>query len=353
MARRKRKYGLRAVSVVLGTTAVFLAIGMRLSPDLSTDLLVPKLLWPLGRLMLFIGLGLFAGQVIEAAGWTGTLALLARPLFRYGRLGNRCSAAFTTAFLSGAAANAMLLDFYRENRISRKQLFLTNLVNQLPAYFLHLPTTFFIVIPLTGWAGGLYFILTLTATLVRTAGFLVYGHLVLPPQRDTGRQTKGPGTDGPSEKSDWRNIIKAIRQKLPPRLIGIGIYVIPIYVFIYVINALGFFSLAQAWLAGFVTTAFVPIESLSVVVLSFAAEFTSGFAAAGALMDAGVLTVKQTVLALLIGNVVAFPIRALRHQLPRYMGIFSPRMGTQLLLMGQGFRMLSLLIVGGVYYVVG
>ncbi len=89
------------------------------------------------------------------------------------------------------------------------------------------------------------------------------------------------------------------------------------------------------------------------VILSFAAEFTSGFAAAGALLDAGVLTTKQTVLALLIGNIVAFPVRALRHQLPRYIGIFAPKMGTQLLLMGQGFRIMSLVFVGYIYYLVG
>ena len=88
----------------------------------------------------------------------------------------------------------------------------------------------------------------------------------------------------------------------------------------------------------------------SFVILSFAAEFTSGFAAAGALLNAGMLTVKQTVLALLTGNIVAFPIRAIRHQLPRYIGIFSPKMGTQILLLGQGFRILSLMVVGAIYF---
>jgi hypothetical protein len=55
----------------------------------------------------------------------------------------------------------------------------------------------------------------------------------------------------------------------------------------------------------------------------------------------------------LIGNVLAFPIRALRHQLPRYIGIFSPKMGTQLLLMGQGFRVSSIIIMGVIYFYVG
>ena len=112
---------------------------------------------------------------------------------------------------------------------------------------------------------------------------------------------------------------------------------------------MGLFNLARKWLAGYVVTTFMPVEALSVVILSFAAEFTSGFAAAGALMDAGVITTKQTVIALLVGNIVAFPVRALRHQLPRYIGIFSPKMGTQLLLMGQSFRVISLVLVGVVF----
>jgi hypothetical protein len=57
--------------------------------------------------------------------------------------------------------------------------------------------------------------------------------------------------------------------------------------------------------------------------------------------------------ALLAGNVLAFPIRALRHQLPHYMGIFQPRMGTQLLVMGQILRIGSLMLVGAVYILVG
>jgi hypothetical protein len=94
------------------------------------------------------------------------------------------------------------------------------------------------------------------------------------------------------------------------------------------------------------------MESLSLVVLSFVAEFTSGFAAAGALMDAGMLTVKQTVLALLVGNVLAFPLRALRHQLPHYMGIYAPRVGAELLVLGQVFRVASIIGVGVLFYIV-
>jgi hypothetical protein len=314
------------------------------------QLLLHKLFGPLLRLLLFIGIGLIAGQIIEATGWTRPLAAIALPAFRFGNLGARCSAAFTTAFFSGVAANAMLLEFYKEERISRRQLFLANFVNQFPAFFLHLPTTFFIVIPLTGWAGGLYFLITFSATVLRTAAFLVYGHWRVKPA--TEHVALDPiGSVSPHRKKTVRDIWQAIKERLPGRLTNIGIWVVPIYITVFFLNAMGVFDQIRQGLAQVVTFSVVPIESLSVVILSFAAEFTSGFAAAGALMAAGVLTVKQTVMALLIGNVVAFPIRALRHQLPHYMGIYRPKTGLQLLIMGQGFRVLSIILVGLLYYV--
>ena len=350
MGRSPAKPRYRALAVSLLLALAMLLAGVAWIEGVTWSQVSSRLLWPLARLVFFITAGLALGQVIEASGWTRYLAFVAGPLFRFGHLGSRCSAAFTTAFFSGAAANAMLLEFYQEGRITRRELFLTNLVNQLPAFFLHLPTTFFIVIPLTGRAGGLYFLLTFLAALLRTAAFLVYGHLRLPPREPQEVQTRKAADRSCRRHSE--SILQGLRRKLPVRLTGVLVFVVPIYVAVFMVNAAGLFALLQHRLADFVATRFIPMEALSLVVLSFAAEFTSGFAAAGALLQSGVLTIKQAVMALLIGNVVAFPIRALRHQLPRYVGIFSPKMGTQLLLLGQGFRILSLVLVGLVYWVV-
>ncbi|MDY6824596.1 MAG: nucleoside recognition protein [Thermodesulfobacteriota bacterium] len=328
-------------------SAAILAAGLLLIDGLTAEQAGRRLLLPLLRLMGFITLGLAAGQIIEASGWTHALSVLARPFFRFGNLGERCSAAFTAAFISGVTANAMLLDFYREKTITRQQLFLTNFVNQLPAYFLHLPTTFFIVLPLTGKAGVLYYVLTLLATLIRTALFLVYGRLFIKTPETVTSDTGRTGHRKPNT-----GIFQGIRRKLPARVMSVAVYVLPIYIAVFVVNELGFFKLANQFVTRTFTLTFLPVESLSVVVLSFAAEFTSGFAAAGALLDAGVITVRQTVMALLIGNVLAFPVRALRHQLPRYMGIFSPKMGAQILLLGQLFRVLSIITVGVVYFLI-
>lgn len=348
MSRKRSKLRLRAVVISLLVSAAALIVGFYAVDGIHFQSLLKRLFWPLLRLLSFIGIGLVLGQIIEATGWTRYLAVAAMPAFRYGNLGRHCSAVFTTAFFSGVAANAMLMEFYKEGAISRKQLFLSNLLNQFPAYFLHLPTTFFIVIPLTGRAGALYFLLTFSAALIRSIALLIYGHLKLEKPAVAESDPREKDVPGPRRKTT--SIWKGIRHRLPVRLTNIAIYVIPIYIAVYILNAMGLFETIRSSLARFTSVAILPLESLSLVIISFAAEFTSGFAAAGALMQAGVLTIKQTVLALLIGNIVAFPIRALRHQLPHYMGIYEPKTGIQLLLLGQSVRVVSLILIGFIYY---
>ena len=351
MAHQEVKSDLKPLLVSFFISGGVLFAGFFLIEDLNADRVASRLLWPLTRLMLFISVGLIAGQIIEATGWTNTLAVLARPLFRFSNLGSHCSAAFTAAFFSGVSANAMLFDFYKEGKITRSQLFVSNFMNQLPAFFLHLPTTFFIVIPLTGWAGALYFLLTFAAVMLRTICLAVYGHSGLSKNEAAADEKIKSKMAANAKKAG--NIWQGIKKKFPRRIKRIVMYVVPIYILIFILNDMGLFKMARQWLSGYVVTTFIPMEALSVVILSFTAEFTSGFAAAGALLDAGILTVRQTAIALLIGNIIAFPIRALRHQLPHYIGIYAPKMGVQLLAMGQGLRIVSIMLVGVVYYYVG
>jgi hypothetical protein len=346
MQRRKDSLSRRRLGIALVLSAALLLAGTLVLDTVQWHMVWRRMLIPLVRLLTFITLGLAVGQMIEAAGWTGKIGKLGAPLFRFAHLGPQCSAAFSTAFISGTAANAMLYEFWQDGKISRHQLILTNLANQLPAFFLHLPTTVFIVLPLTGWAGGLYFILTFLAALIRLTAVLLWGHFrrVANPEAWTQKRPAPPSRD------KRRGVLKAIGEKLPRRLTTVATYVVPIYIAVFLLNSAGVFDWTRQWMAHWVSDRFVPVEALSLVVLGFAAEFTSGFAAAGAMLQEGVITAKQAVLALLVGNVVAFPIRALRHQLPRLMGIFAPKLGLQILLLGQGFRIVSLILVGGAYY---
>lgn len=350
---KQHRLNFRVLGFSIAASAAMPVISSLFFSPVSPDVVIHRLIIPLCRISLFIVAGLVAGQLIEGMGWTRQVAVVARPFFRFSRMGDHCSAAFTTAFFSGTAANAMLAEYHDQGKITRVQLFLSNYINQFPAFFLHLPTTMFIVLPLTGVAGGYYFLLTFLAVLLRTCLFLVFGHLYLMQQPGPPLSADTDTATIPRpEKKSIPAIFQGVRDRLPQRMATIFVWILPIYTLVFILHWNGLFDFLNTALSRAAVLNLMPVESLSVVILSFAAEFTSGFAAAGALMDAGVLTVKQTVLALLMGNVLAFPIRALRHQLPRYLGIFSPKTGLPLLLSGQAFRVLSILLVGILYYMV-
>ena len=344
---QKKKSPWLLYTILASLLSLALLVFFFASPNISSSFGDPSFLWkrlgkPLLRMTLLISLGLFAGQIIEATGWTGRLSTLVRPLMRWGHLSDYSGTSFTTAFVSGTAAQAMLVTFQDEGKLGRKEVILTSLLNGLPAYFLHLPTTFFIILPLAGMAGLLYLILTLIAALLRTGVLVVYSRLALSPRPLEMVAEKREG-------QSWKSILRDTWGKFLKRLERIMLLVIPVYLVVMIVSQLGFFPWLRLKLAGGINSSAVPLEAMSVVIFSLVAEFTSGFAAAGALLQAGTLSIRETVIALLLGNIVATPIRALRHQLPYYMGIFRPKLGMLIIAIGQTLRVITVIIVGTVY----
>ncbi len=289
------------------------------------------------------------GQALASLGWAERMAVLARPLMRLGRLGDTSGAAFTAALFSQLMANTMLVTFQNEGRISSRELRLSYLVNTgLPVFFLHLPTTVSIIVPLVGLAGVGYLGLVFLAACLRTLLVLLYARTVpLPVEQVTenGTATDAP-LPGPRRGArDPRGISLEIWRKFRRRFLRVALYTAPIYVLIFLAHERGVFDWLRDSLTGSVNMGFLPVEAAGVIVFSLAAEFTSGVAAAGALLHAGALSPLQVVLALTLGNLVATPVRALRHQLPSHMGLFSPRLGLELLLTSQSLRVASLLVV--------
>jgi hypothetical protein len=312
--------------------------------QLSVHKIYRQLAWPLLRLLVYLGVGLLLGQAIESLGWAAKLGAWAAPLLRRGRLHQESGASFTAAFFSGILANTMLVTLYYDGRIGRREMTITYLLNSaLPAFFSHLPTTVSIIVPLTRQAGLIYLGLTLAAAVLRSALLLVYSRWRLPAEGG------GEGEMAVPEPGKKESLLREIWQKFQRRFSRVVLYTMPIYLLIFVLNDWGLFKWLEAAANTHVVLGFLPIEAASVVAFSVAAEFTSGIAAAGAFLQAGTLTVPQTVMALVLGNIVATPVRALRHQLPSNVGIFSPKLGTELLFLSQGVRLLSLVLVAAPY----
>lgn len=303
--------------------------------------------WPLLRLVFFISLGLMVGNLIESLNWTHGVARLASPLVRMAHLSDITGASFSMAFFSGVTANTMLSEAYDQGKISRRELIFANLFNSMPTYFLHLPTLFFLAVPLIKSVAFVYVGLTLFAAFLRTVCILVVGRIVLPAKKEYCVTCR-------LDENTASNLSQALHKawlRFQKRIKRILLITIPIYTAVFILNHFGMFRLLEAWLAGNVSfLSWLHPESLGIVVLQLTAEISAGMAAAGALLDNGSLEPRQVVLALLAGNVLSSPMRAVRHQFPFYAGIFQPKLAAELITCNQFFRTGSIILVGVFYY---
>lgn len=304
--------------------------------------------WPLLRLLLYLAIGLLAALFIESLNWTRKLAVVARPLTRFGHLSPLTGASFSVCFISGMAANTMLAEGYANQQISRKELVLANLFNSLPSNFLHLPTTFFIAAPIIKGAAFIYIGLTIGAAILRTLVIAMISRLLLPPSNSDVPASEPPPPKG---ESPFRAALDNTLKRFHRRIRKIVNYTVPIYILFYFLGEAGFFKAAEQFMTQHLGwMSWLTPQAISILTMQMAAEFTAGLAAAGSLLASGSMEAREIVLVLLIGNVLSSPIRAVRHQYPYYAGIFQPGLAAELILFSQSFRALSIALVAVAYY---
>ncbi len=317
---------------------------MDLSPE-SLLFLWQKLIWPLCRLLMFISVGLIVANIIESLNWTRRISVIARPLVKLGHFSERVGAAFSIAIISGVAANTMLAEAYDKNQLNKKELILANLFNSLPTYFLHLPTMIVITLPLIKGAAFIYVGITFAAAILRTFAIVLASRFILPKP-----QASVDIVSAEQKKQGWSDITRKTWRRFKKRIKKITIFTVPIYVAIFIMNRLHFFALLESSMAEHLD--FIPWlspQAMGIIALQFAAELTAGLAAAGALLQDNILSYREIIIALLVGNILSSPLRAVRHQFPYYAGIFKPRLALTLIAANQAFRIFSLIIAAVLY----
>jgi hypothetical protein len=303
---------------------------------LEGRLLLAKVILPLARALVFMSLGLTAALVIETMGLSFRLGQLAQPLTRWARLPEVAAASFTTALVSNPAANALLSEALEQRRIGPRALAVANLLNgSWPSFIVHLPTTLVVSTSFAGRAGLAYTAIMFAAATLRLFGAALLGRLTLP------RPAPAPGAE-PAEARKIKAAWPELRKRLRRRLVSLISVAGPVYYLITLAAASGFFEAVEHFAAARLPGFFLPAEAAALVVFSFTSEFSSGFAAAGALIQSSGLTVAEAAAALIFGNIIATPLRVLRWQLAAYLGFFQVRLGLGLIFANQAFRILSL-----------
>ena len=286
-------------------------------------------------------------NLLEALRWTRHLARLATPLARAAHLRDVAGAAFSLAFVSPAAANGLLSESHQKGEIDGRELMLANLFNSFPAYLVHTPTIFLLTWPVLGWPAVVYVGLTLLAAVGRTGLTIAFSRRLLPapPQGCLACTAAADGETG------WRAAARKAWKRFRRRVPKLVCFTVPVYIIMYLLQRYGLFTAAEEWLAMHMEwLAFLKPQAMGIIVLHLAAELGAALGAAGSVLQTGGLEARDVVLALMVGNILSTPMRAIRHQLPAYAGFYRPALALRLILANQGLRAVSMAVVTLLYW---
>ena len=215
-----------------------------------------------------------------------------------------------TCFVSPTAAYSILSQAFREGKVDEREVIAVSFLNSFPAALSHIYAFFLpFVIPLLGWAGVVYTALRLLNSLIKSALGLAlairWGKRGTPPKLKVRR----------ARVSASRNLMRVI-----PMLAVT-------YAAVSYLSSLGFFKAITKALN------FLPVDP-NVLTLSIMESVNMRVAIilASGMLRKGILSPKMVVVGLILGNVLTFSTRFVRHSLPLHVSLFG-RLGVKIVLL--------------------
>lgn len=267
--------------------------------------------------------GIILMELLIELGWVQKLGFITAPFMRFGHLREEVGVSFFVSFGSPTAGNSMVAELNKKGLIDDKETLVASLVTSFPATFIFVRDLTPVLIILLGTTGIIYLGIIVGVGLLRTVISLALGRFLLPPKKTAIIQQN-------IKTKKFRNALQSaiLSSWVPLRKIIPTMIIAAIIVFQLI--DIGFFDMLSAYLKDLPVLKSLPVQALPIIAAWFASN-VAAYTIAGKLLTDGIMTSKEIVITLLLGRVLSSIVR-LRFTIPYYTGIFSPKLGMQIML---------------------
>ncbi len=281
-------------------------------------------------------IGIFVAELLVENGVIGKFSLIGRPFVKFSNLPEECALAFTTAFLNTRAGNGMLVSFYKEGKISKKELYIASLMNAFPAMVRHWDSLIPVLLVTLGTLGLVYFGILVLIGFIQTIIFAIAGKLLIEPKRLKDAQEHVENSQEPFKKVLRKALVKTKNHSISI----LKTMLLATYITALLITA-GFFEHLTSLMKDFAFL--LPFSAAEIsVMLSVMTSSIAAYTLGGNLLKAGLVSEKGLIKSLLLGSVFA-NVTYLRMLIPYYVGIFGSKDGIKIMLSSMTTRSIVIL----------
>lgn len=278
-----------------------------------------------GRLFFFVALGALLGGIIEGRCWYMALAATLGRITRAAKLPNIVGLAMPTALASGPAADSMLVAGLNEGEIRSSAVIAGGCANSFLAYLSHSIRTMYPVIAAIGMAGVFFYAIQITGGLLAVLGIFAWNRWHVSRLEKKEGHTSGSGT-APKEQGSaarvlpWKETLKKSSVRALALLFRLACISVPLILAMEWLIRCGALDFWDRVVPEAVSHYF-PEQLLTIIAAQLGGLVQSSFVSAG-LLDQGLITKPQILLAMLTASAVSNPFRTLRRNLPTALAIF-------------------------------
>lgn len=268
--------------------------------------------------------GIVLMELFIELGWIQRLSFVTAPFMRFAHLREEVGVSFLASFGSPTAGNSMVAGLNKKGLIDRRETIIASLITSFPSTFIIVRDLSPVVIILLGTTGLIYLGIVVAVGFLRTAITLVAGRVLLSPKnpavvRQEIKRKKFSEAFTNALRVSWT----PLRRVIPTMAVTA--------VIVFQLIDIGFFDMISVYLKNFTLPGYLPNEALPVIAAWFASNIAA-YTIASRLLTEGIMSSKEIVIALLAGRVLSSIVR-LRYTIPYYTGIFSPRLGLEIMLL--------------------
>ncbi len=280
------------------------------------------------KIVPIIAIGIFATGLAVNLGLMRKFDRLVKPLSAKARISGTSALSVVTCTFSSTAGYSMLSEGLNNKRISEREVIAVSLITSFPGILSHLFTFFIpVVIPILGFTTGvIYVCLRGFVALLKTCLGIFLARLWLKDidNQSTNSQSSVSNPVHTSiDKKHALNKSAASTYKMLKRITPI------MFITLFLTSVameLGIFQSFSKILDPVMNILGLESE-IALISATLIVNTYSGMILSGSLLGDGMISTKGVLIALLLGNVISFSTRFVKHSLPLHVSLFGPKLG--------------------------
>lgn len=240
-------------------------------------------------------------------------------------------------FFSPTVGYSILAEGLRSNKIDEEEVIATSLANSFSSILSHTFTFFLpVVIPILGLTGILFLLTRLGVAFVKTVLGLLYLNKLSKNRKEEMLEIKNHKKK--DIKASLYSTLKFSKKLVPVMFITMF--------FVVLLSNLGVFQYFNNLIIP-ITEKFHLNPNVGLLALTEVINVYGAVVMAGEFLRENVLNPKEVLIGLIIGNVITFSSRYVKHSLPLHISLFGPKLGTKIVIInGVITLLLDIFVIG-------